>query len=104
MEIPQFEYDFPKPVLKKQVTFPKKEPFNLYMDRYRDPKQINKEYLIKRLKKEHPFKFPDPPLKYPNAHAIKEYVPSWLMSQIKNERLGFCRINDHRIDYYSKHY
>jgi large subunit ribosomal protein L38 len=94
MENPSFEYDFPIPYLKPQVWFPKRQPFNLYMDKYRDPKQINKEFLIQKLKKEHPFKFPDPPLKYPNAHAIDSNLPSWLKTEIVRQRLGKGRIRE----------
>ncbi|XP_058793180.1 large ribosomal subunit protein mL38 [Phymastichus coffea] len=94
MELPIYEYDFPKPFVKPQVWFPLKEAFNKYLDRYRDPKQINKEFLLKKLKKEHPFKFPDPPLKYPNAHPIRGYVPSWLKTEIQKERLNQGRILD----------
>ncbi|XP_016845931.1 39S ribosomal protein L38, mitochondrial [Nasonia vitripennis] len=97
MEQPTFEYDFPKPYLNPQVWFPIKKPFNDYMDKYRDSKQINKEYLLRRLKNEHPFKFPDPPLKYPNAHPFKGYSPSWLRLVWRKERLGIGRINDHKL-------
>lgn len=96
MELPTYEYDFPKPYVKPQQWFPLKQPFNIYMDRYRDPKQINKEYLLKKLKKEHPFKFPEPPLKYPNAHPFKGYQPSWLREQMRKERLNQGRILDYQ--------
>ncbi|GJQ84260.1 putative DNA helicase [Trypoxylus dichotomus] len=84
---PIFEYDFPPPYIRPQEWFPLRKPFNLYMDKYRDPKQINKEYLVKKLKIVHPFKAPPPPLKYPNAHYINGYVPSWLKLEIKKERM-----------------
>lgn len=96
MELPIFEYDFPAPYVKKQEWFPIKQAFNIYMDRYRDPKQIAKEFLLRKLKKEHPFKFPDPPLKYPNAHRFDErYKPSWLKTEIRKERLGWGRIKEY---------
>ncbi|XP_011495183.1 PREDICTED: 39S ribosomal protein L38, mitochondrial [Ceratosolen solmsi marchali] len=95
MENPLFEYDFVKPYLKPPVWFPKRQPFNIYMDRYRDEKQINKEYLLRKLKKQHPFKFPDPALKYPNAHAIDQNLPSWLKTEMVNERLGLGRIKNY---------
>ena len=65
------------------------------MDKYRDPKQINKEYLLKKLKKVHPFKTPDPPPMFPNAIPIcNKTVPSWLRVEMKKERLGWGRINE----------
>lgn len=79
--------------MSDQVWFPLKKPFNLYMDKYRDPKQINKEYLEKKLAKTHPFDGPEKPLKYPNAHPIKN-TPSWLLTEIKKNRLKWGRIND----------
>lgn len=73
-------------------------PFS-YMDRYRDPKQVAKELLLKKLKTHHPFKRPDPPLKYPAAHIEIEYpgyLPSWKEVEIKKERLGWGIINYHK--------
>ncbi|XP_003693493.2 39S ribosomal protein L38, mitochondrial [Apis florea] len=91
---PIFQYDFPKLYVKPQTWFPIKEPFNLYLDRYRDPKDIMKEYLLRRLRNIHPFKEPDPPLEYPNAVRFDKYLPSWLKIQIRKERLKWGRIND----------
>ncbi|XP_015188690.1 PREDICTED: 39S ribosomal protein L38, mitochondrial [Polistes dominula] len=94
MQEPVFEYDFPEPYVKPQEWFPLKRAFNLYLDRYRDQKEINKEFLLKKLKKVHPFRKPEPPLKYPNAHALHKSIPSWLKVEMKKERLGWGRINN----------
>lgn len=95
MEEPVYEYDFPPPYVRPQEYFPLKRPFNTYMDKYRDPKQINKEYLLKKLKKVHPFKTPDPPPKFPHAFRIdNRTVPSWLRVAMKKDRLGWSRINE----------
>lgn len=94
MKEPIYEYDFPQPYIKPQEWFPRRVPFNLYMDKYRDPKQINKEYLLRKLKTEDPFKAPEPPLKYPNAHAFPKTMPSWLKLHEKKIRLGWGRVND----------
>lgn len=59
---PVYEYDFPKPYLTDQKFFPLKQPFNLYMDKHRDQKQVNKEYLERKLAKTHPFEGPKKPL------------------------------------------
>lgn len=37
---PVFEYDFPKPYHPPEIMFAIKKPFNLYLDRYRDPKEV----------------------------------------------------------------
>lgn len=95
MEEPIYEYDFPEPYIRPQTWFPLKQPFNLYMDKYRDPQQVTKEYLMKKLKKVHPFKKPDPPPMFPNAFRIENRrVPSWLRVEMKKDRLGWGRIND----------
>ncbi|XP_055910180.1 39S ribosomal protein L38, mitochondrial [Eupeodes corollae] len=92
---PIFEYEFPKPYLQDQKWFPLKQPFNLYMDKHRDIKQVNKEYLEKKLAKTHPFEGKEAPLKFPNAHPIRN-VPSWLRTEIRKERLSLGRINDYK--------
>ncbi|XP_067641820.1 large ribosomal subunit protein mL38 [Eurosta solidaginis] len=95
MKEPIFEYDFPKPYVADQKFFPLKQAFNLYLDRYRDIKQINKEFLERKLAKTHPFEGPEKPLRFPNAHPIKN-VPSWLRTEMRKSRLGRGRINDYK--------
>lgn len=90
---PIFEYDFPDIYLADQKFFPLKQAFNLYLDRHRDIKEVNKFNLERKLAKTHPFDGPEEPLKYPNAHSIKN-VPSWLRTEIRKERLKIGRIND----------
>lgn len=49
---PKFEYDFPKPYIRDQTWFPLRQPFNIYLDKYRDPKEvgyINRDIIILRL-------------------------------------------------------
>ncbi|CAL7943985.1 unnamed protein product [Xylocopa violacea] len=91
---PIFQYDFPKPYVKPQTWFPLKEAFNYYLDKYKDPKDVMKEFLLRKLKTVHPLKVPKPPLKYPNAIAIDSKVPSWLKVEIQKERLGWGRVNE----------
>lgn len=47
---PTFEYDFPKQYFGDEHVFALKKPFNLYLDKYRDPKDINKDFLTKKIK------------------------------------------------------
>ncbi|KAJ0175522.1 hypothetical protein K1T71_008681 [Dendrolimus kikuchii] len=91
---PVYEYDFPKPYIRPQEWFPRRKPFNLYMDKYRDPKEINKEYLLRKLKTEDPFKRPPPPLKFPNAQPLPKNMPSWLKLHERKIRLRWGRVND----------
>ncbi|XP_053678941.1 39S ribosomal protein L38, mitochondrial [Anopheles nili] len=93
LQHPVFEYDFPAPYIRAQEWFPLRKPFNLYMDKYRDPAQVRKEYLTRKLAKTHPFDGPEKPLRFPNAHPVRD-VPSWLRTEIRKDRLGWGRIND----------
>lgn len=95
MKEPRYEYDFPKEFRRTQEWFPLRKPFNIYMDKYRDPKQIAKEFLERKLAETDPFDGPARPLRFPNAHAIKG-VPSWWKTEIKKARLGMGRINDYK--------
>lgn len=63
------------------------------MDKYRDQKQVDKEFLVRRLAKSDPFAGPEPPLQFPNAHSIKG-KPSWLKTEMRKARLGWGRVND----------
>lgn len=65
------------------------------MDKYRDEKQIAKEFLLKKLKKTHPFRKPEPFLKYPNAVPFKKNTPSWLKLEMRKERCRWGRVNDY---------
>lgn len=89
-----FEYDFNAPYIKKQEWFPRQKPFNLYLDKYRDPKDVLQDYLLLKMKKEHPFKKPDPPPMYPNAHPFNKQHPSWYQFHEKKVRNNWGRIND----------
>lgn len=44
MKEPIFEYDFPQPYLPPEQYFPLRQAFNLYLDRYRDPKQVRRSF------------------------------------------------------------
>nr|XP_023011509.1 39S ribosomal protein L38, mitochondrial-like [Leptinotarsa decemlineata] len=94
MKEPIFEYDFPPPHIRKQEWFPLRKPFNLYLDKYRDPKQINKEFLMRKMKNVHPFKEPPPPVPYPNAEYFEGYIPTWLKLEMRKSKLKWGRIND----------
>lgn len=96
-EEPVYDYDYPEAYLKEQKAFPKRESFNLYLDRYSDPKKVNKRFLEEQLAKTHPFDGPEPPLRFPNAHFYGD-EPSWLKTEIMKKRLRKGRIND--IDNY----
>lgn len=93
MKEPVYDYDYPESYLKKQKNFPIKEAFNLYLDRYSDPKDVNKRFLEEKLAKTHPFDGPEKRPRFPNAHYFGN-KPSWLKTEIMKKRLGRGRINE----------
>lgn len=87
MKEPTFEYDFDAKVLKPQKWFPKSEPFNLYLDKYRDPKDLQKQLLLEKLKERHPFQPPPTPPKYPLAMPISNRYATWMKDEIRRKRM-----------------
>ncbi|KAK2708490.1 large ribosomal subunit protein mL38-like isoform X2 [Artemia franciscana] len=81
---PIYEYDFSNfyPVNEDVLWFPHKKSFNVYLDRYRDPKDIAKQKLLNKLKKVNPIGPQEEDLKYPLAqiHYVRgdPKLPSWL--------------------------
>lgn len=94
MKEPVYDYDYPVSFIQDQKTFPHREAFNLYLDRFSDPKEVNKRFLEEKLSKTHPFEGPESPLKFPNAHFLDEGAPSWLKTELRKKRLRWGRIND----------
>jgi len=84
---PVVEYDFPAVELPPQKWFPHKKPFNLYLDRYKEPKQLQKELLVEKLKERHPFKPAPIPPRFPLAYDINCRLPTWLKEDIKRRRM-----------------
>lgn len=98
---PTFKFDWPKMELPRKKKYPFKKPFNLYLDHYRDPKDIAKEIFLKRMARISPFK-PDPPRRrFPNIVNWDKYYPSWKQVQIYKERWGYGRykhIYENKLD------
>ena len=107
MEEPRYEYHFLPPYVRPwndlfKDHFANQKGFNLFLDKYRDPKEIQEEIFKKRLKTLDPFKGDlDRRIKYPNAHSPhpdqKEAKgtayerstldPTWRLREIERERL-----------------
>lgn len=96
MQEPVFEYIEPPVYHKPQVHYPHLEFFNLYLDRYRDPKEIKKEVLLKRLQMVEPFKDEKPMPKYPCLHKPEDYKFSWQQQDIRLRRLRLGKYRDLR--------
>jgi len=120
MKEPRYEYEFQTPFVKpwdKWEVRDKSKSFNEFLDEHRDPKDIEKEVLLKKLEHTHPY-FGDTEghIKYPLAH-IEDYqevlpapighkpllsrqskkVPSWKMKEIMKEKMkkGYYSSTDH---------
>lgn len=70
------------------------------MDRYRDPKTVSKEVLVKKLKTHHPFQEPEPSLMFPNLHTHHDFAgkASWIQVRAKKECLGWGKPYNDNID------
>lgn len=96
MRVPTFEYVHPPEYVPKQVLYPHKQPFNTYLDMYRDPRDIREEVYLKRLKSLNPLEDEPPMPKYPNIYKIPEGTPSWLVDEMRKERFRIGKYRDLR--------
>jgi len=107
MEEPKYEYHFLPRYVRPwnhlfKDHFANQQGFNNFLDKYRDPKEIQEEILKKRLKSIDPFKGDlDRDIKYPNAHPPHpdprsrsrptyerlELGPTWRLREMERERL-----------------
>jgi len=81
MKEPKYEYEFPLPYIKQWNSFKMRisdKGFNEFLDRHRDPKDIEKEVFVKKLKHTHPYLGDtEAHIKYPEAHLedLLEVLP-----------------------------
>ncbi|KAK3085551.1 hypothetical protein FSP39_005213 [Pinctada imbricata] len=94
MKHPSFEFVHPPPYHPKQKKWPGKQPFDLYLDRYKDVKQINEEVLREKLKTINPFQPKPPRPKYPNVALVDKSTPSWIKLKNKHRRLQELHFKD----------
>ncbi|XP_013422116.1 39S ribosomal protein L38, mitochondrial [Lingula anatina] len=85
MKEPSYEYDYPPAYRPKQVKYPHREPFNFYLDKYRDIKDINEQVLVEKLKVISPFE-QYKPKKYPFMYPYKS-KQSWQRLEAQNKVL-----------------
>jgi len=108
MKEPKYEYNFAPPYVEPwddESENPGNVSFNLYLDQFRDPKDVQEEILKKRLKSIHPYQGDlDKEIRYPNAHHPRAFtIPfntktsSWQVREIERERLrrGLYKDMDH---------
>ncbi|CAG5114782.1 unnamed protein product [Candidula unifasciata] len=87
MKEPAFEFIHPPFYHPEQLEFPHREPFNVYLDKYRDVKDIQEEVLREKLKHVDISK-PASRQQYPCIDLLPKETPSWLKSKIQLMRQG----------------
>ncbi|UYV62204.1 MRPL38 [Cordylochernes scorpioides] len=95
MKEPHFEYVQPPDYFCDQTDYPHLEPFNLYLDKYRPPKDLRKEVFLKRMSFVDPFKDEPPKAKFPNIKTSAETydTPEWRWAVLwkQDNRIGRFR-------------
>ncbi|KAL6731052.1 hypothetical protein Aduo_001963 [Ancylostoma duodenale] len=78
LKSPIYEYKYNGPLKPAQREFPKKpQPFDLYLDMYRDPKEVEQELLEERLKRAQLDDYQAPKWLDPNYNENKKNLPPW---------------------------
>ncbi|KAL3998499.1 Phosphatidylethanolamine-binding family protein [Acanthocheilonema viteae] len=93
MKSPIYEYQYNPPVKMNQKEFPlKPQPFNLYLDQFREPKEVHADLLKKRLQMRKVDKNPEQH-KYPDIDYAehKKNMPFWQHDNLMKENSGSGR-------------
>ncbi|XGW23480.1 hypothetical protein V3C99_005593 [Haemonchus contortus] len=78
LKSPIYEYQYNEALKPEQKEFPKKpQPFDLYMDMYRDPKEVEQELLEERLRRAQLDDYQAPKWLDPNYNENKKELPAW---------------------------
>ncbi|EGT34123.1 hypothetical protein CAEBREN_22866 [Caenorhabditis brenneri] len=96
LKSPLYEYEY-RPALKPaQREFPEKpQPFDLYLDMYRDPKEVEKEVLEKRLSEVKLDNVKEPKWIDPDYVENKKKLPAWLHSkQLERKGVGYAKYHN----------
>lgn len=93
---PVYEYVQPQETQQEAQPYPGKIPFNIYLDYRRDPKEINQQVLLERMKKVDPFdgyKDQYVPPKVPETVFDDGKIPSWMHTVMlkKKNKVGYWR-------------
>ncbi|VDK46916.1 unnamed protein product [Anisakis simplex] len=90
MKAPIYEYEYRPPLKMMQKEFPNKaQPFDLYLDQFRDPTEVESELLKRRLRMSRIAQRPQQP-KYPdmNYSENKKKLPAWQHARLIKENSG----------------
>lgn len=91
MREPHFSFDWPAQKHQAQKEYPENEPFDDYLDAYRDKKDIQEEVLKARLAFAHPFNGYAPRPKFPlldlERDRKKSEIATWQHDKLKKQIL-----------------
>uniref|UniRef100_A0A9J2PH76 Large ribosomal subunit protein mL38 n=1 Tax=Ascaris lumbricoides TaxID=6252 RepID=A0A9J2PH76_ASCLU len=90
MKAPLYEYEYRPPLKMPQKEFPNKaQPFDLYLDQFRDPLEVEAELLKRRLRMSRVDERPQQP-KYPDMNYAenKKKLPAWQHARLISENSG----------------
>uniref|UniRef100_A0A915AEE4 39S ribosomal protein L38, mitochondrial n=1 Tax=Parascaris univalens TaxID=6257 RepID=A0A915AEE4_PARUN len=90
MKAPLYEYEYRSPLKVPQKEFPNKaQPFDLYLDQFRDPLEVEAELLKRRLRMSRVDERPQQP-KYPDMNYAenKKKLPAWQHARLISENSG----------------
>lgn len=83
LKSPLYEYRYTPALKPIQREFPEKpQPFNLYLDLYRDPKEVEQEILEQRLSTVQLEDVQEPKWLDPDYVENKKTLPAWLHAKI----------------------
>ncbi|XP_005105462.1 39S ribosomal protein L38, mitochondrial [Aplysia californica] len=88
MPEPKFEFIHPPAYVPEQLEVPHRRAFNMYLDRYRDVKDLQEEVLRYKLKDKDPTKPPPPQPKFNNIDLLPSTTSSWLRGKVQHMRIG----------------
>jgi len=88
MPEPKFEFMHPPTYFPEQEEVPHKQAFNMYLDNYRDVKDLNEEVLKYKLKDLDPTKPPPPKMKYNCIDLLSKNTPTWYRLKSQHQRQG----------------
>ncbi|PIC55001.1 hypothetical protein B9Z55_000460 [Caenorhabditis nigoni] len=87
LKSPLYEYEYRQALKPAQREFPEKpQPFDLYLDMYRDPKEVEKDILEKRLAEVKLDHVEEPEWIDPNWVENKKTLPAWQHDRILERR------------------
>ncbi|CAJ0569898.1 unnamed protein product, partial [Mesorhabditis spiculigera] len=91
LKSPIYEYEFTESLKPAQREFPVKAmPFDLYLDMYRDPKEMEEEILEERLRRAQIKDYRASKWIDPDYNENKKTLPAWLHARLFGEEGALC--------------